>query len=72
MLSYASQSKRSKGEKFNISLGEKTTNVIPFAIFIGLQIISDSDVKQQTSIFSLLKKKHRLSKIIYLIKDLEV
>jgi len=25
MLSYASQSKRSKGEKFNISLGEKAT-----------------------------------------------
>lgn len=46
MLSYTRQSKRSKGEKFNISLWEKTTNVISFAIFIGLRIISDCDVKQ--------------------------
>lgn len=53
-------------------LGEKTTNVISFAAFIGLQIIGNSDVKQQTSIFSLPKKKHRLSKVIYLLKDLEV
>lgn len=51
-------------------LGKKTTNVISFTVFIGLQIVSGSDVTQQTSIFSLSKKKHRLSKLIYLLKDL--